>query len=161
MPYLHDVGYDVVPIRPDRAQVGGLPTYARLSDFSGSVDLVVIFGRPEAVPAHIDEAASKRPDAVWLPPGTWSRAAAEEAAKYQLAVVKDRCIIEEHRHLTGARGEPPSGHPRKPGVHVRKRRRRSEDGERESPGYVAGGGGGRRAGGGVRAVLDEKKERRD
>jgi len=55
--YLHAVGYDVVPIRPDRAQVGGLPTYGRLSEVSRPVDLVVIFRRPEAV---LDEKKERR-----------------------------------------------------------------------------------------------------
>ena len=53
----------------------------------------------------------------------------------------------------------PAGHPKKWGVHVRRRKPLYED-NRQRPddaGYVAEGGGGRKAGGGVRAVLDEKK----
>jgi predicted CoA-binding protein len=118
--YLHKVGYDVIPVRPDRMTVAELPTFARLDDTGGPVDLVVIFRRPEAVPAHIVEAAAKRATAVWLPPGTWSRAALEEANRHELVVVKDRCILDEHRHLFGAIGEPSAGHPRKLGVpHLR------------------------------------------
>jgi predicted CoA-binding protein len=159
--YLHAAGYDVVPLRPDRAPVAGLPTYASLDDIGGSVDLVVIFRRPDAVVPHIREAAAKRAHAVWLPPGVWSRAAEEEAQAQRLTLVKERCIIEEHRHLSGARGEAIAGHPKKQGIHV-SRRQLGVDGEVNStdPGYTAGGGGGSRGGGGVRAVLDEKKMRR-
>jgi predicted CoA-binding protein len=65
--------------------VAGLPSYARLADIAGSVDLVVIFRRPDAVPQHIREASAKRAEAVWLPPGTSSRAADQEAEHHQLA----------------------------------------------------------------------------
>lgn len=157
--YLRNAGYDVIPIRQDRLQVGGLPTYARLADVAGAVDLAIIFRRPAAAPMHVREAAAKRVDAVWLPPGVWSGEAEEEARQHELALIKDRCIVEEHRHLFAATGDAGSGHPQKTGVHLRRRRGPVED-NRRSPvnrGYVAAGGGGRTAGGGVRAVLDEKK----
>jgi predicted CoA-binding protein len=157
--YLDDVGYDVIPVRPDRVPVGGLPTYARLDDVGGAVDLVVIFRRPEAVAAHIREALAKRVEAVWLPPGAWSREAEDEARTHELAVVTNRCIVVDHRHLFASSGAVRSGHPQKTGVHLRRRRRTFEDNRLrpEDDGYVAGGGGGRSAGGGVRAVLDEIK----
>jgi predicted CoA-binding protein len=120
--YLHRAGYDVIPVRPDRATVEGLPTFAHLDDVGGSVDLVLIYRRPDAVVGHIREAAEKRAYAVWLPPGTWSRAAQEELQRHQLTVVKDRCPIEAHEHVAGALGEYGSGHPDEIGVHVRRRR---------------------------------------
>jgi hypothetical protein len=157
--YLHRAGFDVVPIRPDRASVGGLPTFASLDDFGGPVDVVVIFRRPDAVVAHIEQAAAKHAGTVWLPPGAWSRDAEEAARRHNLTLIKDRCIIEEHRHLAGAIGEPTAGHPRKQGVRVRGRRRRIEGDQVNVPGsgYVEGGGGGHKAGGGKHSVLDEKK----
>jgi predicted CoA-binding protein len=157
--YLHKAGYDVVPVRPDRVTVGDLPTYASVEDVAGPIDLVVIFRRPDAAIVHVREAVAKRAEAVWLPPGAWSREAEDAAERQGLAVIKDRCIIEEHRHLFGALGEPRAGHPHKTGVHVRRRKPAFEDNRPrpEDEGYEAGGGGGRSAGGGVRAVLDEKK----
>lgn len=113
--YLHTAGYDVIPVRPDRAEVGGLPTYARLDDAGGPVDLVIIFRRADAAPVHVREAADKRAEAVWLPPGAWSREADREARAHDLTVIKDRCIIQDHAHLFGAIGEPSAGHPRKTG----------------------------------------------
>jgi len=156
--YLHDAGYDVIPVRPDRATVEGLPTYASLEDIAGPVDLVVIFRRAGAALDHFREAAQKRAEAVWLPPGAWTRAAEDEARRHNLVIVKERCIIEEHSHLAGALGEAGSGHPHKTSVHERRRHRMTTD-ERvlPDPGYEEGGGGGRRAGGGIHAVLDEKK----
>jgi predicted CoA-binding protein len=152
--YLKTAGYDVIPIRLDAATVAGLPTFATLSDVAGPVDLVVIFRRPEAVPAHLDEAAAKRVEVVWLQPGVWSRRAQTAADRLGVTLIKDRCIAEEHRHVS-----QPAGHPTKWGVHVRRRKPTYEDNRRrpENAGYVAGGGGGHAAGGGVRAVVDEKK----
>jgi predicted CoA-binding protein len=157
--YLHQAGYDVIPVRPDRAPVDRLPTYARLDDVRGAIDLVVIFRRPEAAVTHIHEAGARHAEAVWLPPGVWSRAAQEEAERQGLAVIKDRCIADEHRHLFSAHGEPRSGHPAKTGVHLRRRGRAFEDDRvrPEDEGYVSEGGGGHKGGGGVRSVLDEKK----
>ena len=120
--YLHDAGYDVIPVRPDRETVEGLPTYAALADVGGRIDLAVILRRPEAVPRHIEEAAAKGVRCVWLEPGTWSRAADEAARERDLAIVKDRCIIDAHQHLAGALGESRSGHPEEIGVHVGRRR---------------------------------------
>jgi uncharacterized protein len=153
--YLHREGYEVIPVRPDRQQVEGLPTFAALEDFGGSVDLAVIFRRPEDVTAHIREAAAKKARAVWLQPGTWSPEAEAEAERQGVALIKERCIIEEHKHVASATGETGAGHPPKPGVHLGERGRRGEP--VEHGGYEAGGGGGTRGGGGVRAVLNEKK----
>lgn len=147
--YLHRVGYDVIPVRPDRMAVERLPTFARLDDVAGTVDLAIIFRRPDAVVDHIREAAAKGAHAVWLPPGAWSRDAEEEARERDLAMVKERCIIEEHRRLASAVGEPGAGHPDTPGVHMGRRARASLT-RAVNRGYVA-------AGGGVRAALDEKK----
>jgi len=83
--------------------------------------MVVIFRRRDAVVDHIQQAAAKHAEAVWLPPGTWSREAEDAARTHNLTLIKDRCIIEEHQHLAGARGEATAGHPRKQRVHVRRR----------------------------------------
>jgi uncharacterized protein len=152
--YLTHAGYDVIPVRPDHTGVAGLPTYARLADIPGAVDLVIVFRTPSAVPAHVEEAAAKGAEAVWLPPGAWSQAADVAAQQRGLTLIKECCAMEEHRHLSER-----SGHPEKWGVHVRRckpayqdNRVRPDDG-----GYTPRGGGGHVAGGGRRSVLDEKK----
>ncbi|MDB4967776.1 MAG: CoA-binding domain protein [Myxococcales bacterium] len=152
--YLHDQGYEVIPLRPDLADVARIKSYAQLDDVAGPVDLVVIFRNARAAPAHVAEAALKRPEAVWLPPGVTSRACVEAALSAGLTLVEDSCIMEEHRHAS--RG---AGHPSKLGVHVRRRARAVVDNRKrqDDSGWSAGGGGGHLGGGGVRATLDEKK----
>jgi uncharacterized protein len=152
--YLHNAGYDVIPVRPDFQPVDGLKSYARLEDIPSQIDLAVIFRRAAAAPAFIPAAAAKGAEAVWLPPGVWSRAAEESAAASDVPLIKDRCIEEDHRHLSTG-----GGHPRKKGVHVSRRHPAFEDNRKDlqEAGYVEAGGGGRKGGGGKRTVLDEKK----
>jgi hypothetical protein len=152
--YLANEGYDVIPVRPDLSEVAGLPTYAKLTDIPGAVDLVVVFRTPPAVPSHIEEAVTKGAEAVWLPLGAWSTAAEAAAHQHGLTLIKERCVMEEHRQLSQR-----SGHPEKWGVHVRRRKPVYEDNRVriDDGGYTASGGGGHVAGGGGRSVLDEKK----
>jgi predicted CoA-binding protein len=152
--YLHRVGYDVIPVRPDLQPVNGLKSYALLADIPVQLDLAVIFRRADAAPRFVGEAASKGVEAVWLPPGVWTRQAEEQARAHDVLLIKDRCIEEEHRHM----GKD-SGHPARLGVHISRRRRTYEDNRKdpEEEGYTEAGGGGRAGGGGKRSVLDEKK----
>jgi predicted CoA-binding protein len=152
--YLHRVGYDVIPVRPDLRQVDGLKSYARLADIPVQLDLAVIFRRADAAPQFVAEAASKGVEAVWLPPGVWTRQAEEQAREHEVMLIKDRCIEEEHRHIA-----KDSGHPARLGVHLSRRRRTYEDNRKdlEEKGYTQDGGGGLKGGGGKRSVLDEKK----
>ncbi|HEX9446080.1 MAG TPA: CoA-binding protein [Candidatus Binatia bacterium] len=152
--YLHHAGYDVIPVRPDLKPVDRLKSYARLEDIPGPIDIAVIFRWAGAAPQFIPAAAEKGAEAVWLPPGVWSRAAEELARAHDILLIKDRCIEEDHRHLSRS-----GGHPKKAGVHVSRRHPLFEDNRKnlEEAGYVAAGGGGRHGGGGKRAVLDEKK----
>jgi hypothetical protein len=152
--YLAHEGYDVIPVRPDCRGVAGLRTYSSLAEVPGAIDLVVVFRAPAAVLPHIDQAAAAGAETVWLPPGAWSQAAETAAQQHGLTLIKERCVMEEHRHLSQR-----SGHPEKWGVHVRRRktvyqdnRARADDG-----GYTPSGGGGHVAGGGGRSVVDEKK----
>ena len=152
--YLAHEGYDVIPVRPDRSDVAGLAAYASLADIPGAVDLVVVFRSPSAVPAHVEQAAAKGVEAVWLPPGAWSPGADVAAQQHGLTLIKECCVMEEHRRLSQR-----SGHPERWGVHVRRRKPTYEDNRvrPEDRGYTASGGGGHVAGGGGRSVLDEKK----
>ena len=54
--------------------------------------------------------ARKKHRSVWFPPGTWDREAEVLARLQNLAMIKDRCIMEDHRHLFGAewRAEQPA-----------------------------------------------------
>jgi predicted CoA-binding protein len=82
--YLAHESYEVIAVRPDRADVVGLATYASLADIPGAVDLVVLF------PAHVEEAAGKGAEAVWLPPGRELRMSRWVCLVLPLALVASR-----------------------------------------------------------------------
>ena len=51
MRYLLGAGYTVIPVRPDGAEVLGVPSVASLAEVAPAVDLVDVFRAPEHVPA--------------------------------------------------------------------------------------------------------------
>ena len=96
-------GYDAVPITPRFATVGGraaFPDLAAAVAASGPFEIVNVFRRAEACPAHAHEAVAAGARALWLQVGIVSWEAAEIARTGGLAVVMDRCIsVERHRLL--------------------------------------------------------------
>ena len=85
--FLRKSGYDVIVVRPERMPVVDLPVLSPSGTRAGPSDSVVVFRRPDAMPVHIREVAEKEVTAVWLPPGTWTRAAGAEAQQRHLVLV--------------------------------------------------------------------------
>jgi predicted CoA-binding protein len=110
--FLHERGYEVIPVRPDRAEVDGMSSYARFADVPGAIDIVVLFRNPAEVPAQIAELEVNPPEVVWLPPGVWTPGCDRETERLGIGLVVDSCIEEElHRSLRDA------AHLRKLGTH--------------------------------------------
>jgi hypothetical protein len=149
--YLKQAGFDVFPVRADRAEVAGLASWARLADIPGAIDLVLVLAAG-ITPATIEVAARKGARALWLAPGVPAVEAGELAAAHGLQLVRGRDVTVEHRHT-----EQVAGQPRKRGVGARTQADDQGRKPRARAGYAARGGGGRKGGGGRRAVLDEKK----
>jgi uncharacterized protein len=154
--YLKDAGFEVFPVRPDRADVAGLRSSMRVADVPGALDVVLVLGGGGGVDrAMVEEAARKGARALRLAPGvSLADDAAAHAAASDLLLVRDRDITTEYRHTVEVAGQPS-----KRGVHVGRRKRQYEDDRKrhDETGYAEGGGGGGKGGGGNRAVLDEKK----
>lgn len=103
---LRRLGYDVVPVNPAEPEVDGLPCYATLVDAvaaTGPVDIVDVFRRAPACPAHAREAVLVRARCLWLQLGIASREAGRIALDGGLDIVMDRCTIIEHARLLGGR----------------------------------------------------------
>lgn len=99
---LRRAGYDVVPVNPAERIVHGLPCFPSLREAveaTGPVDIVDVFRRPEACPAHAREAVAVGARCLWLQLGIVSREAGQIAAAARLSVVMDRCTIVEHDRL--------------------------------------------------------------
>jgi uncharacterized protein len=94
--YMQRHGYRVIPVNPHEQSVLGEKVYASLDEVPDSVDIVVIFRRPEFVPEIVQSAIRKRAQVVWMQEGVVHNEAAETARQAGLAVVMDRCILKEH-----------------------------------------------------------------
>ncbi len=108
--YLQAAGYRIIPINPvvatfADAQILGERCYSSLTEAaqalgSATIDIVDIFRNSAAVPPVVKEAIAIGAKAVWMQLGVAHATAALEAEAAGLAVVQDRCIKIEHRHLT-------------------------------------------------------------
>jgi predicted CoA-binding protein len=103
MAYLLRAGYRVLPVTPDAAEVHGIPAVPSLLDLQEPVDLVDVFRRPAACPAHAREAVEIGAGALWLQLGIVSAGAREIAEAAGLDYVENACTSALHsRHLRNA-----------------------------------------------------------
>lgn len=105
--YLRRVGYTVYPINPHHVGevLFGEPVRATLADLDVPIDLIDVFRRPDALPAHADEilAMAPHPAVVWFQLGVRHDAVAQRLMAAGIQVVQERCTLAEHRAL----GLPP------------------------------------------------------
>ncbi|XXF78135.1 CoA-binding protein [Myxococcaceae bacterium GXIMD 01537] len=100
--YLQAHGYEILPVPvkdAGGAPILGQPTYARVSDVPGEVDVVDVFRKPEDLPAHVEDLLAKRPKVVWFQLGIRNDAVAEQLARAGIRVVQDRCMKQQHQKL--------------------------------------------------------------
>jgi predicted CoA-binding protein len=98
--YLMEQGYQVYPVNPNAREILGRPSYPSLSSIPDAVEVVDIFRRSEDVVPIIDEAIKIGAKAVWMQEGVINEAAAAKARGAGLLVVMDKCVREEHEHLS-------------------------------------------------------------
>jgi predicted CoA-binding protein len=94
--YMRMHGYRVIAVNPHTKSVFHERCYPSLADVPGDVDVVVIFRKPEDVPAVVEEAIRKRARVIWMQEGVRSDEAARRAKKAGLEVIEDHCILKEH-----------------------------------------------------------------
>ena len=101
--YLQEQGYEVVPVYPREEKILGQAVYRRVQDVPGTVDLVNVFRRSEAVPGHRDEllAMTPPPRVVWMQSGVahdeTAAALSAAGAKGDLAAAIDTIVV-THPH---------------------------------------------------------------
>ncbi|MCS7095336.1 MAG: CoA-binding protein [Thaumarchaeota archaeon] len=100
--YLHEKGYEIVPVNPTADEILGLRSHKALSEVKGPVDVVEVFRPAEEVPGVVREALQLKPRAIWLQSGAYHPEAVELARRNGVKVVWDRCMMREHRRLFGS-----------------------------------------------------------
>ena len=99
MRYLLHHGYRVIPVRPHRTEVLGIPCVTSLAEIEEPIDLVDVFRNEAAAPGHAREAVDAGARAYWLQLDLHSpeaRAICEEAG---LDYVEDECTAIVHRRI--------------------------------------------------------------
>jgi len=98
--YLQEEGYKIVPIYPKENEILGEKVYRSLTEIPFPVDMVDIFRKSKAV-GPIIEACKVRGDikVVWLQVGIVNNEAAENAVKFGMKVVQNRCAMVDHRNI--------------------------------------------------------------
>ena len=96
MHYLMQHGYRCIPVRPDGAEVLGVPSAATLHEIDEPIDLVDIFRRPEYCAAHAREAVDAGAKAIWLQLGIVSPEARAIAEAASLPYVENACTAVVH-----------------------------------------------------------------
>ena len=100
MRYLLAQGYRVLPVRPlDCDQIHGVRCVASLADLDETIDLVDVFRREDAAPAHAREAVAAGAKAFWLQLGLRSTEAKAICEAAGLDYVEDECTAIVHRRL--------------------------------------------------------------
>ena len=94
--YLISVGKEVIPVNPNHAKVLGLKCYPSLEEVPGSIDVVVVFRRPEHCADVVRSAVSVGAKGVWLQSGIVSREAERLAREAGIDFVQDRCMKVDH-----------------------------------------------------------------
>lgn len=98
--YLKNVGYTIIPVYPKEETILGEKVYRSLSEIPGSVDMVNIFRKPDALSA-IANACIERGDVkvFWAQKGIVNNEAAEKAKLHGMRVVQNHCSMVEHRNI--------------------------------------------------------------
>ncbi len=105
--YLQRQGYDVLPVRPDGAEVLGRAAVATLADLSEPVDLVNVFRPADETPEIARQAAAIGAPALWLQQGIAHPEVARIGADAAMTVVMDACLGVVHARLLGDGSDGP------------------------------------------------------
>lgn len=106
--YLKDAGFTIIPVHPDYEEVLGEKAYKTVYDIPGDVeiDIVDIFRNSKYTAAMVNdiikrvEMTGNKP-LVWTQLGVSSDEAKEKAREAGLKYVEERCLMVEHRKLSG------------------------------------------------------------
>lgn len=89
-------GIRVIPVNPKLASALGALAYPTIAAVPERVDVVDLFRRVSAIPAHAEEIVAlppeRRPQVVWMQTGIRHEGAADLLVAAGIDVVQDRCL---------------------------------------------------------------------
>jgi predicted CoA-binding protein len=96
MRYLLAQGYRVIPVRPHRSEILGIPCVDSVTEIDEPIDLVDVFRRPEFCPEVAEQAAAAGAKALWLQLGLVSPDARAIAERAGMDYVENACTAVVH-----------------------------------------------------------------
>jgi uncharacterized protein len=78
--YMQSAGYRIIPLNPNKTEVFGEKSYAKLEDVPDRIDIVDIVRRPEFVLEIVQSEIRINARAIWMQEGVIHPQAAEQAA---------------------------------------------------------------------------------
>jgi predicted CoA-binding protein len=108
--YLKNHGYHIVPVNPTAEEILGERSYKSLLDMPAevqkSLEIVDVFRPSGEVMPIVEQAVQLKkmygvPFVVWMQLGIINEEAAEKARKAGLRVVMDKCMMQQHKHISG------------------------------------------------------------
>ena len=99
MRYLLAEGYRVIPVRPHRTEILGIPCVDSVTDIEEPVDLVDVFLRAEFCAEVAEQAAAAGAKALWLQLGIVSPESRAIAERAGMDYVENACTAIVHRLL--------------------------------------------------------------
>jgi len=99
--YLHDQGFNVLPVHPAASEIGGLKVYPDLESLPEGtvVEIVDLFVAGERIFPVIEQAAKIKAKTVWFQPGTENPKAEQRARELGLDVISGRCTKADHQRM--------------------------------------------------------------
>ena len=97
MRYLLANSYRVIPVRPHRREVLGIPCVDSVLEIDEPIDLVDVFRRAEFCPQVAEQAAAAGAKALWLQLGIVSPEARRIAEEAGMDYVENACTAIVHR----------------------------------------------------------------
>ena len=99
MRYLLAEGYRVIPVRPHRTEILGIPCVDSVTDIEEPVDLVDVFRRAEFCAEVAEQSAAAGAKALWLQLGIVSPESRAIAERSGMDYVENACTAIVHRLL--------------------------------------------------------------
>ena len=93
--------YKLFPINPKEENILGIKVYKSLKEVPEAIDVCVVFRRPDALDAVLDEVLEVGAKVFWMQLGIRNDAVAERGTSSGIKVVQDRCIKIEHARFHG------------------------------------------------------------
>ena len=97
--YLHQNGYNVIPVNPSATEILGKTCYSSLLDIPSTIDIVDVFRPSDQVMSIVADSIKIKPKVIWLQEGIHNQEAEEIAKKSGIDVIFNRCMLAEHQRL--------------------------------------------------------------